>query len=294
MRKVIGFMLIAALCVGLLCGCSSDSKYAVYEYETFVTSTANCLDSTLSTSPIWVTEIPEAPEEYTIEFQGNTYTGTHSFSSDPHLRSFATYQYSGDTSSFGVRANTGELVSFSFLMPGFSEAEVLKQDVADPEKNAYQVAERTASEYIDTSKYTRSISSNVSHTEVGGETLEYTTYTVEYTKEIGGIPTDDTLRVFVTSKGTLEGVSLGEIGAFDHVGQTSISLEKVESSIAEKMLELQQEVLVPLSDEYKIREHSIHLTPNKELAVVSLVEVCWEKPDGDPFRGLLELTTLLK
>jgi hypothetical protein len=289
MRKLIGIVLIAVLCVVMSAGCSTD-----YEYATNLTSTSNSMDVKLSVDPIWTQEIPEAPEEYTIEFQGSTYTGTYRLSTDAYLCSFASHQYWGDTCSFRVRANTGELVSFSFLVSGFSKQEVVKQDVPDPEKTAYEIAEQTASEYIDTSKYTRSISSDVTHAEVGGKTLEYTTYSVIYTKEIGGISTDDTLRVYVTSKGTLKGVFFGEIGAFDHIRQTDISLKKVEDSVADKLLELEQKAGKNLSDDYEIEEHTIHLTPNKEVAVVSLVNVWWETPDGDASRDLLQMTTLLQ
>lgn len=293
MHKIIAMILVVVMCIGLLHGCGVNDEHE-YKYTTYLTSTSNSVDTTLPVTSIWATEIPEALEEYTIEFQGNTYTGKYLFSSDPYRCSFAKHQYLGDTSYFGVRANTGELASFSLLVPGFSEKEAVKQDIPDPEKNAYEIAEQTASEYIDTSKYTRSISSSVMYAEVDGETLEYTAYTVEYTKELGELSTDDTLRVYVNSKGTLEGVFWGEIGAFDHIGETDISLEKVENSIADKMLELKQVSGGTLSDDYEIEEHTVHMTPNKELAVVSFVYVWWERPDGDTRKDLLEMTTILQ
>ena len=58
--------------------------------------------------------------------------------------------------------------------------------------------------------------------DVDGKIYEYTTYSITYSKEICGIPTDDTVRVQVTSKGTLKSVVLGEIGAFDHIKRNDI------------------------------------------------------------------------
>ena len=289
MRKLTCLMVTFLLCLSLLVGCATD-----YEYATYLTSTAISPDINLSVTPIWTQEIPEAPEEYTIEFQGNIYTGTHYTSFDPFMCSFSSHEYRSDSFFFRVRANTGELVSFSFFTPDFSEKEVVKQDVPNPEKTAIEIAERTASAYVDTSEYTRSISSDVSSAEVDGKMLEYTTYSVIYSKEICGIPTDDTVRVYVTSKGTLDTVFLGEIGAFDHIQQNAFSLEKVEDSITGKLLEMEQQTGRRLSDDYEITEHEFHLTPGKKLAVVSLVNVHWGMPDGDTSRGLLQMTTLLQ
>lgn len=289
MRKLICMMLTFLLCLSLLSGCGMD-----YECTTYLTSTSNSMDVKLPVSPIWTQEIPEALEEYTIEFQGNTYTGAYSDSNDPIMCSFASHRYVGDNFYFRVRANTGELISFSFFTPDFSEKEIHKQDVPDPEKTAMEIAERTASAYIDTSKYARSVSSDVNSVDVEGETFEYTTYSVIYSKEVCGIPTDDTVRVYVTSKGTLDTVVLGEIGAFDHIQRNAFSLEKVEASIAEKLLEMEQQTESCLFDDYEITEHSLHLTPEKELAVVSLVNVQWKMPDGNISRHVLQMTTLLQ
>jgi hypothetical protein len=131
--------------------------------------------------------------------------------------------------------------------------------------------------------------------DVDGKTYEYTTYSITYSKEICGIPTDDSVRVQVTSKGTLKSVVLGEIGAFDHVKEKDISLEKLEASIEKRLMEIEQEAGERFSsDDYEILEHALHLTPKKELAVVSRVSVRWEEKTGEMSRPLLQMTTLLQ
>lgn len=289
MRKNICIMLVLLLCLGLLTGCDTN-----YEYATHLTSTSSSMDAELPVTPIWTLETTEAPQECTVEFQGKAYTGAYCSSHNRRLSSFGLHQYWGDGFNFDVNAKTGELVAFSFFIPGFSEKEVYKQDVSNPEKTAIEIAEQTASEYIDPSEYERSVSSQIRTVDIGGETLKYTKYSIIYSKDVCGLNTADMVQVNVNSKGTLETVILGEIGAFDHIGQNDISLEKVEARIAEKLEEIEQKSETFSSEDYEITEHSIHLTPQKEVAVVSYVNVWWERAEGDTTRYLLELTTLLK
>jgi hypothetical protein len=130
---------------------------------------------------------------------------------------------------------------------------------------------------------------------MNGETLEYTTYSITYCKEICGISTDDVVRVNVTSKGTLKNVFIGEIGSFDHIQQKDLSLSKVTTSIESKLLEIEQQTQgTVISEDFEILEQSLHLTPEKEIAVVSRVSVSFKEPTGDITRPLLQMTTLLQ
>ena len=187
---------------------------------------------------------PDAAQECTVEFMGETYTGEYMYTSVARYNSYPSLTYSFDGGGFSVRADTGELDSITFVPPiggngtlnaPYDRPSGEAETVGDYGYHIYQTndgsynilkrrADEIAGEYIDVSKYTSSIKIDgpVHYNTIFG-CIDGVFNTVTFTSHIGGVRAGDSVSVTIMNDESLYSFSMDSRGAFDKVDKDVIA-----------------------------------------------------------------------
>ena len=279
MKKTVCFLLSLLMFVGILTGCGN----AAVSYST----TENII------WPIEDIDDAEAPREYTVSFQGKSYTAPYIDTQQARFCSYLSRQYIGEDVRFNIREDTGEIVFISIAESDNYNTEPLLDDVADPEKTAIAIADQVVADFAPLSDYERTVSAEDASIEKNGVTYPCTIYRILYMKYRCGLPTQDLFYVTVSSKGNFDAISIGETGVFDEFPEDSIDLEEISKSVDAKIQEIYSKDTRYPYIRHEIKDQSLCYTPDHKFAVVSNVSVSMRHNTGIEISTLLEITTLI-
>ena len=203
---------------------------------------------------------------------GNSYSGSYKRSIINRMNSYTTDLYVDENSiTFGLRSDTGDLVSINFMNSHFFDTQPYLPEVDDPEGTAISLSTEIASAYVDNiAEYTlTSITPVTRYKERDGETYQITYYTLTFVKKIDGYLSSDLIGVKVTSKGTLASITMGDIGAFDGITphfdteamNQSIS-SKIDAIYPKKKLEVKKST---------VEDQRLAINPNGEICMLTVM-----------------------
>lgn len=279
MKKTVCFLLSLLMFAGTLTGCGN----AAIDY----TTTEHII------WPIDRIDEAEAPREYTVNFQGKSYTAPYIDTKQARFCSYLSRQYRGEDVWFNIREDTGELVFISVAESDNHNTEPLLEEVPDPEKTAIAIADQVVAEFAPPSDYERTVSAEDASIEKNGVTYPCTIYRILYMKYRCGLPTQDLFYVTVSSKGNFDAISIGETGAFDALPENSIDLEEISKSVDAKIQEIYSKNSRYSYIRHEIKDQSLCYTPDHKFAVVSNVSVSMRDNTGREISELVEITTLI-
>lgn len=226
-----------------LSGCSTTSRpkpYTSYVHDYSHDSVDRVLGEMIDTEnylSIYEIYEKEGVANRSITVDGITYTGAYQHTMTYYCSGPAeTDGYATESgTAFSIRCDTGELVGWSGLVGTDFDGEYLREDVAEPEQTARQIADDFARENLkDFDRYEISEQMpNVARKTIDGIDYEFALYGFSYTKIVNGYPTMDQMTVVVSSKGRLCSFIKGYVGDFDKV-DLRFDKDKLNASILEK------------------------------------------------------------
>lgn len=217
-------MLAIGLSMVLLCtaGCQAESGTEFELYQSVV--------SDVTTNLVGVESEVESVSGYfqksemqgvtkTIEFRGAQYCGRYVKSSKDGC-SYITDIFSDENGIyFGLRADTGAIVSFNRMNKQFFETEPYLDEMSDPVTELPLLAREIAGDYvqgIDDYEMTAE-KPTVRYKEKDGKSYRISYHVFVFTRNIKGFATSDSVYVKMTSKGNLASIALGDIGVFSGI-----------------------------------------------------------------------------
>ena len=159
-----------------------------------------------------------APKEFTVEFNGEKYTGAFDYV-DRIVPGPLTCYYHGEYFDFEINAKTKELVQFSYHAKAFDSAPILDEAKCRADADAF------ASKYIEVDQCRVDIKmlSN-------SERCMFT-----YTREINGMETGEYIYLIINGNGNITDLYLRMHNAFDNVVAIVFDEEKVFDAIEAKL-----------------------------------------------------------
>lgn len=296
MKKLSTLIIAVFLVVQLITGCST-SPQSNYHCISYITSTSLSLEGIETEQQIWEYEdelSSDDPQEMTVEFLGETYSG-HPLSLDwIYGSSYPAYLCSGDHAVFSIRKDTGSLVQFSYRNI-LNETEALLPDLSEPEKAATEMSDKIVANYANPADYQRTVSIKEEAVEIEGNHYTITLYKILYRKMIGGIPSNDLFFITINSKGHLQSFQIGNLGEFDHISQNDISQEELDNSVMQRIQEITEhyESKGYTFTSHEIKSQKLCYTPGYKLAVLTSVSMNFHNGEDD-FGFLADITTLLE
>ena len=287
MSRVFRFVSASLLIVILLTGCATPFS----QYTSYVTGVSNGdnLQSDV-TSNIWEYDKQrekEPAEVLTVPIEGMQVTGTYSNTKTQYRNSFRSHEYWNEIGQrFRVNALTGEVHSY-FDVGYYREADAAKTMPPDPRVYTQELATTIAKKYVDVGDYKLELM-NPDATE------ESTGFIYRFTKYLAGLPTNDYVWIALTRKGTLISLEYGDLGMFDDIRSSSISLNAIDKSIQETVAERYSNSELGTYLSHEVRDQKICRTPNNKLAVVSEVIVTIKSNSGEEWKGLFDITTVIE
>ena len=272
--KIIIMLTIVVCMWQMLSGCQSSTDNTIdVSYKTkIVGGSSNTLGVVFPDGcddPWPVPETPKGKQSEAYEFMGKNITGEcYDSWAYGHTPIICDEYRTSEKCRFSVDRNTGELKLVSMEYPGFSNDEVLLEDVENPDATAVDLATEFAQDYIDISKYERTVDCEIRSTETGGE---YKYYQVTFSKYVQGFATRDELMVWVTSKGNITAAKWGYIGGFDDVF-IQIDKQKVDDSAIAKVKEIYADTAYTIVH-IEIEDQILGRTQQEELGVTSFIHI---------------------
>ncbi|MBQ8742810.1 MAG: hypothetical protein IJZ03_05535 [Clostridia bacterium] len=255
MKKIIALMLITALLSSLFVGCTNkwqkkkqteitgSNNKQLDSYESFVYDVANdgIINAKIEDFNSWdVYPFKKGNNENvknkSYTYSNNTYVGSYEQSLMEVGFDYYTDQYYTDEGFLlSFRDDTQELVLINLMDKAFFDTEPYLDEVEDPVTTALQLAEETATKFVDDlNEYTRTMDEpNDSSREKDGKLYPFSYYKVNYTKKYQGFDTVDSIHVVVTSKGNVCAIIMGDINSFDTV-KVTIDKDKLNESVLKK------------------------------------------------------------
>ena len=281
-KKIVLTVLLVSF-VFCFVGCSASD---LQKYESMVFDCYNDGHTVNIEATVWKNEKFQKKDmpDQTCTFGGKSYTGTYQYSDIRKGNSYVIDIYEGeDRIEFGLKSETGELVYINLVGREFLDTQPYLEDVSNPYENAISIAKKVADEYIDNiEEYTMEVGKPYVYQKVqDGVTYQLTRYGINFTKYIQGHRSSDSIQIGVTSKGTISGVVMYDVGAFDGM-EIDFDEQLVAQSIAQKVEEIYRKI------SYKVTEHTaeeqrIVLAPDGTLYMLSAVYVkgMLENSDSD-------------
>ena len=301
-RRLLACVLLFALGGCLLCACKKEdtATHPDHTHEgpwlldmtqptPVLTDTANPFDTPDQRLPL-----SEIPETRSVTVFGSTYTGQRLERKITDGSSYVTdvYETEDMTATFGVRSDTGEVVSLT-LSPDVRETFLLP-DLPDAEGRAVSLAYTLALELIDPSAYQMDISSREDSCKLEGVTYTLRNYDIVFRKELGGLRTVERLHFTVNSKGMLCAFYAIERGSFD-----ALSGELFSAAVSERAVQLMVAQLgspkgrTYLSHEIK-RPAVLRLTTDGRYILSLFVSITWQDDQTNhKYDGVSEVYLLL-
>ena len=159
-----------------------------------------------------------APKEFTVEFNGEKYTGTF-LDVDRIVPGPITLYYRGELFAFDINDKTKELVSFSYHAKAFDSAPILDEAKCRADADAF------ASKYIEVDQCRVDITM-LSNSE---------RCMFVYTREINGIETGEYIYLIINGNGNITDLYLRMHNAFDNVVAIEFDKEKISDAIEAKL-----------------------------------------------------------
>lgn len=159
-----------------------------------------------------------APKEFTVEFNGEKYTGAFDCV-DRIVPGPLTYYYNGEYFNFEINVKTKELVQFSYHAKAFDSAPILDEAKCRADADAF------ASKYIEVDQCRVDITM-LSNSE---------RCMFMYTREINGIETGEYIYLIINGNGNITDLYLRMHDAFDNVVAIVFDEEKVFDAIEAKL-----------------------------------------------------------
>ena len=289
MKKLIAVIFVL-LALSFSCvGCNSG-KFDIY--ESVISDTANDGLGVKIETNFWTGEYfkkNNMPQK-SCSVLGNTYTGEYLQSIIDNRNSYTTDTYIDENGSrFGLRSDTGKLVSLNLMNSSFFDTEPYLQDIDNPEEHAIAFSKEIASNYVDDiDKYTQIIEEPITrYKEKNGIQYEITYYVVTYARKLNDYFTSDYISVKITSKGNLASIMMGDIGAFDNT-TLNFSPSKVNESISGKISSAYDESQLKSTD---IDDQKIVLTPNGDICIYSYINIGLIDNSGVEYKTAIVLLT---
>ena len=308
MKKSLSLFIIAALCCSLLASCANTATtvsakqtgnttaqtikpLSLPAYESYICGEGNAPGYAGSEKDWWsgIDEYETLPNTR-LEVKNNdtninvTYKKTYKAIGDIYTR--RTYEDSKGNFKYYTEAETGNFTGFFYGIEPMREQDSLP-DIENFDTEVLNIADKYASEYIDISKYVRTVED---------ESEFYTIYEntkiikITYTKYYGDIPTNDTVTIVITSKGFIKSIHLDNNGAFDSLTR-EIDMEKVEASVTEKV---KASYNMPYIS-HTVDDQYLGFSPDGDLLVITLVEARYETGNAEYpvlYTGLVIVTAV--
>lgn len=274
MKKHMAIFMLGVLCF-LFTACSrGDDTSVLQHYESFVCDMTNDGLITSFEKEWWTGEAFQnelVPSKRTISFDGKDYRCDYK---KTYVKKFdwdATDVYEVDGVTISVKSTDNSICGFHNASVEQTERELLLDDVSNPYEYAKDVAKQYASDYIDVSLYTLEESEPYTiKWEVDGTEKEMKLYTFNFVKYKNGFRTSDRVYVQVNSKGHLRTISINNIGAFDDV-DVLVDKTLLSQSVSKKLQALYADTFNSYT--YEIVKQTLTLSPERELVIVSQVEL---------------------
>ena len=232
----------------------------------------------------------DAPEQMTVSFNGESFTGAYEYSTWKNGISHAEHCYRTEHTpegvDFNVDAETGELRYVNVMTGSFFERQLTLPELDDPETETEAIAKEYAGMLVDIDEYDiHRVSSRSYREDEGSE--PYTYFTHVFARSVNGMETTDRVTVEVTSKGSLASVAIGDLGVYAEAIKKAADIARidVEGSVAEALSDYKISG-GELTGEYSIEREYIALTPDGELVICAAVE------SGAKFDGAEETTSV--
>lgn len=213
----------------MMCSCNTSMNNEVEEdYVALEIGNFDTFDGGKHTSdyPIWDPDMlnyhqdSSAPDEVTIVFNGNTYTGNYDSTSVTLPNTYPAHRYEGQKVYFEINKITGELTNISFVYEPSKKATLTEADCR-------VIADGIADDYLVLNDYCVKTSS----TDIYSNKI----YRYTYYREIKGYKTSDSMTVSIDGNGNVFAFSVNSLGAFKDVESVSINSEKVQNAIDSKL-----------------------------------------------------------
>ena len=218
-------MLAIGLSMVLLCtaGCQAESGTEFELYQSVVSDVTNNLvgvESEVESGSGYFEKSEMQGVTKTIEFRGAQYCGRYEKSSKDRLSSYTTDIFSDEAGiEFGLRADTGAIVSFNRMNKQFFETEPYLDEMSDPVTELPLLAREIAGDYVqEIDDYEMTAEEpTVRYKEKDGKSYRISYHVFVFTRNIKGFATSDSVYVKMTSKGNLASIVLGDIGVFSGI-----------------------------------------------------------------------------
>ena len=289
MKKIVSLLLILCLIFSFV-SCSTE-KNAQLKYESYVTDAGS--DGVAQLEKTWWSEasgIDESAEkqkklkvddiECSVEYQ-DSFMG--------RVGCIEYLRYENDDVEMYFEKDSGDLLYITWWSSMTGESYYQKDDIENPGEYAEALAKKIAEKYIDIEKYTLVSSQD----ERDLFSPAYKIFGFTYRKYIDGYPTNDVLKLRITSKGDVMSLEIADNCRYDNIDTDKINIEEVNKSVASKIEEMYGDKYTYSYNMYKDSGYIIGKTPDGEATIVTLYQVDLTTKEGVKFSTLAEITTCL-
>ena len=291
MKKIISLFLIICSVV-LLASCNvgqSENESSVY--KSYVTSVAS--DGLTPIEKDWreyISEIDESiAKQRIIKFDDIECSVEYQDSFMGRVGCIEYLRYENDDVEMYFEKDSGDLLYITWWSSMTGESYYQKDDIENPGEYAEALAKKIAEKYIDIEKYTLVSSQD----ERDLFSPAYKIFGFTYRKYIDGYPTNDVLKLRITSKGDVMSLEIADNCRYDNIDTDKINIEEVNKSVASKIEEMYGDKYTYSYNMYKDSGYIIGKTPDGEATIVTLYQVDLTTKEGVKFSTLAEITTCL-
>ena len=271
--RVFAIVFVLLISCQLYTGCQFNPEI---KYESFIGDVASDGIIPAKEIAVWqgVDTYLENMVDEKISIQGQTYTGKYQDTSIHYYSSVAIDNYLDENMiTFGIEHETRKFRYLNRLNQDLFSTEPFLDDVENWQEVAIALAKKIAGEYINVEEYQMKLDDDpwIYEKTIDGNCGQVTFYDIEFCKQVQGYPSSDRISLTISSKGNLVRLSLGDIGVLDNIS-IQINKEDVNSSINAIVEDVYQQIgYTVLSTE--MSQQKICMTPEKELTIVSLVDI---------------------
>lgn len=280
-------MLMALSVVLMLClvGCRAESGAEFEMYQSVVSDVTDNLagvEAEVASASGYFQKSEMEAVTKTIEFRGEQYCGRYEKSSKDWLNSYTTDIFCDETGiEFGLRADTGAIVSVNLMNKQFFETEPYLNELNDPETALPLLAKEIAGDYvqgIDDYEMTAE-EPTVRYKEKDGKSYRISYHVFVFTREIQGFATSDMVYVKMTSKGNLASIVLGDTGVFSGI-TLDFDGDLASTSMNQKVADAYQKASYNILDS-SVEKQYLAVTPDGKVCLFTQVIVKIEDTSGN-------------
>lgn len=284
-NRAICTLICALIMAASMIGCETPYKSNLPHLDKYQSVIGDVSNNYLSQGieyDLWPLEIfyKNNMKNKTVSVLGSTFEGEYRSSIVVTLNSFASDKYRcEDGTEFELRDDTGEIVYFGLELENVYKAESKLEDLENPEETRMAIARETAKNFVsDIDEYEMSIeTSYTTHDYINGGTMTFGTY--RFDKKLYGYTTSDYIEILVSPRGTVTGISIGDIGAFDNI-DLDFDMDMLNESVISKTKQSYENSEYNLID-CNIISYRFGVSPNGDVIAVSGVNVTFQHPDSE-------------